>query len=89
MSANSHVFTGGVGIERLKTHGDVVIAADVVRKGSLPQGHVRGAGGVEEKGIITYRGVETGRCIESQCLSTNSRVLNATGVELERPRAES
>ena len=54
---------GVVGIERLEAHGDVVTAGGVVRKGALPQAHVAGARRVEEKGIITYRGVETGRVL--------------------------
>ena len=88
LPTDGSVAVHGVSIERSKTHSDVVIAVDVVRKGSLPKGHVLGARDIEEKGIITYRSVETG-VIEPQCLSTNSHVLKASGVELERPRAES
>jgi hypothetical protein len=53
-------------LQRLETHGRVVTACQVVRKGSLPQGHVLVARGVEDKGIFTYRRAEIA-VILSQC----------------------
>src|SRR6266567_2501784 len=48
LKANTRVVIRGVGIERLETHGRVAIACEVVGKGSLPQGHVEAAPGVED-----------------------------------------
>src|SRR4029453_6205137 len=89
LSTDGHVVCGGGGIERLETHGRVVIACHVVRKGSLPQGHVLVAVDVEDKGIFAYCRVETAQGIVPQCLSTQGRVVTPTGGVLERESAES
>src|SRR5207247_757697 len=82
------VVVHGVVIERLETHGRVETARFVGGKGSLPQGHVQVARGVEDKGIFTYRRVVAAVVVQ-QCLSTHGRVVSATGVQLERGKAES
>src|SRR5207247_3248288 len=87
--ANSRDATGCVGIERLETHGRVVIASGVGRKGALPQGHVEATRGVEDKGIFTYRRVEVAEVIVQQCLTAYGGVATATGVRIERFKAES